>query len=132
VKKVIELLEQGLNYLGKAYDANSDENSDVVLGHLNIVEISIKTALKYVEADLKALPRGETPEQWERRTGEPWPDDWAVYALYENNDGERKWFSQSYDFTKKQMRKSKTNRPIVCATEAGKPPDDWMPEEADQ
>jgi hypothetical protein len=77
-------------------------------------------------------PRWETPEQYEKRTGEPWPDDWAVYALYEDNGGRLKWFAQSRGFTEKQIKRNKSDSRIkmmVCATEAGPPPDDWRPEE---
>jgi ParB family chromosome partitioning protein len=76
------------------------------------------------------LLRWETPEQWEKRTGDPWPDVGAVYALYEKNDGEREWYGQSWDFTKNQQKKKNSNiMAVVIATEAGPPPDDWKPDE---
>jgi hypothetical protein len=78
-------------------------------------------------AELKAPPRWETPEQWEQRTGEAWPDDWAVYVRgqYEDTQGWTKWVI--VDFTRAKTFLMKIQ--IVCATEAGRPPDDWMPEE---
>jgi hypothetical protein len=60
MKEVTELLEQGLKYLDKAYDANNDEDSDVVMGYLNIVEVSIKTALEHIrdiENGFSAAPK---------------------------------------------------------------------------
>jgi hypothetical protein len=104
-------------------------------------EKRIKTALNWIECAMGAietliplpLPRWETPEQWARRTGKAWPDDWAVYALYENNDGQRQWFWGGYEKERdKAGRRSKNPIAIVCATEAGTPPDGWRPEEVDR
>jgi hypothetical protein len=47
-----------------------------------------------------------------------------VYKLYENNDGETEWFWEGYGHAKRK----KQTMPIVIATEAGPPPDDWRPE----
>jgi hypothetical protein len=80
-------------------------------------------------AELKTKPRWETPEQRLKRTGEAWPEDWAVYAVYEDNDGKKKWFSGCYCRERERMRKGKIPEMIVCATEAGPPPDDWRPME---
>jgi hypothetical protein len=55
--RVLELLEQGLQYLDKAYDTIEENDSDVTLGHLNIVETSIKTAIKHVRAELETSCR---------------------------------------------------------------------------
>jgi hypothetical protein len=112
MKRVIELLE-------KARELVFIRSSD-----------TIALYLEEAIAELKALPRWETPEQREKRTGEAWPDDWAVYALYEDNDGQRQWFWGGYGKERdKTGRKSKNPIAIVCATEAGPPPDDWRPEE---
>jgi hypothetical protein len=74
----------------------------------------------------------ETPEQYKKRTGESWPDDWAVYALYETNDGERQWFCESCGYAQhKGKRKSNNPKIIICAGYAGPPPDDWRPEETE-
>jgi hypothetical protein len=81
---------------------------------------------------LKA-PRWETPEQREKRTGKPWPDNWAVYERYEDNDGGRKWYCESYDYAKKNSKKRKRElKYVVCATESGPPPDNWEPELLDK
>jgi hypothetical protein len=101
-------------------------------------ERRIKAALNRIECAMGAietliplpLPRWETPNQWEKRTGKAWPDDWAVYALYENNDGQRQWFWGGYEKERdKAGRRGKNPIAIVCAAEAGPPPDDWRPEE---
>jgi hypothetical protein len=78
-------------------------------------------------AELKS-PRWYTPEQWEKRTGKAWPDDWAVFALERRytvlNDVIMGFEAMSYGAAKwKGLDK------IICATEAGPPPDDWRPEE---
>jgi hypothetical protein len=73
------------------------------------------------------VPAWETPEQYERRTGKKWQDDWAVYALYENNDGERRWFWGGCGRERRKGENGNT-RKIVCAAEAGPPPDGWEPE----
>jgi hypothetical protein len=81
-------------------------------------------------AELKAPPRWETPEQWKRRTGKAWPDNWAVYALYEYNDGERQWYCEDYGYAQHKEHRRRTNPvAIICATKAEPPPDDWKPEE---
>jgi hypothetical protein len=57
-----------------------------------------------------------------------------VYALHEAYDGTRKWYIASYGKARHKDSKSKHYNPvfIICATEAGPPPDDWKPEEAQQ
>ncbi|MDR1239567.1 MAG: hypothetical protein LBK27_05605 [Treponema sp.] len=87
-------------------------------------------------AELESRPRWETPEQRERRTGEKWPDNAAVYF--------NSWFPAS-DFkyvpgiwqlmelklaslAAERLNFEKVKTAIVCATEAGPPPDGWRPE----
>jgi hypothetical protein len=74
------------------------------------------------------VPAWETPEQYEKRTGEKWPDDWAVYSLNELNECNA-WSVGVYKHERLYMKDHKTMKAIVCATEAGRPPDDWRPEE---
>jgi hypothetical protein len=84
-----------------------------------------------VIAALQAPPRWETPEQWEKRTGEQWPDDWAVYALQEDLT----WAAMPYFVAKVRMNHESDYLfviAIICATEAGPPPDGWRPEEDKQ
>jgi hypothetical protein len=121
MKKAIELLEKA-----RAEIKEESARSFVVGLKLGKIAEYVYEAL----AELKAQPRWETPEQWEKRTGEKWLDSWAVYALYENKDGTSQWFWGGY---KKELdratRHNKNPLNIVCATEAGPPPDDWRLEE---
>jgi hypothetical protein len=73
--------------------------------------------------------RWYTPEQWEKRTGKAWPDDWAVYCRYRSNGDELQchWRATTYDLIKNEEWWL-DQKQIVCATEAGPPPDDWIPE----
>jgi hypothetical protein len=119
MKKAIELLGQARHQLGDIVGAT-------------ILDASRKSAVKnYIDKALSILqaPRWETPEQREKRTGEPLPDDWAVYERYETNDGERQWHCESYDYAKRNSKKRKKEpKFVVCATEFGPPPADWEPE----
>jgi hypothetical protein len=73
-------------------------------------------------------PYWETPEQYEKRTGEKWPNGWAVYALYENNNNGNRWvFCESYYFASSELCEGNRLVAIICATEAGPPPVDWRP-----
>jgi hypothetical protein len=76
-------------------------------------------------------PRYETPGQYKERTGKEWPDDWAVYikvptdmpiwqvrSFIDAQSGYITDLLSAYEITN-----------IICATEAGAPPDDWKPEE---
>jgi hypothetical protein len=96
--------------------------------------------------DLLQSPRWETPEQWEKRTGEKWPDDWAVYWRYSEIFAYKAkewipgkelvpvyyaWDLEFYGPLKEKYSSEiyDDRIDIVCATEAGPPPDDWKPEE---
>jgi hypothetical protein len=118
MKQVIELLKQAKQALetgpGGVFYA------DQMRSAMNIIEEAL--------ALLKAPPRFETPDQWEQRIGEKWPDDWAVYRLYTDNDGVSRWCAECYMSSKRPNNKYKS-LPVVCATEAGPPPDGWRPEE---
>jgi hypothetical protein len=58
--------------------------------------------------DCLKTPRWETPDQYKKRTGEPWPDRWAVYALYEDNDGNKEWFCGTHGKERSKVYKGKT------------------------
>jgi hypothetical protein len=73
--------------------------------------------------EAESPPRWETPEQREKRTGKKWPDNWPVWALISLLHGELIWEVMSYDTA------TSAAEYIVCATEAGPPPDGWRPEE---
>jgi hypothetical protein len=121
VKKAIELLYEAKKYIGKSFYASSP--------YQNIAKYetfyNTKEAEKLVSEAIVELttPRWETPEQREKRTGEKWPDDAAVYALVELLHGELLWEIMSY-----KTAIISANY-IICATEAGPPPDGWKPEE---
>jgi hypothetical protein len=82
---------------------------------------------------IESAPRLYTPEQWEQRTGKPWPDGWAVYALTELGKIDMGWMAMPYQLAKKRFHYEDFDygcvSTIVCATEAGPPPNDWRPEE---
>jgi hypothetical protein len=110
MEKVITLLEDALDVI---------LHETKIPAHYQEVDY-IKQAL----AELKT-PRWRTPEQWEAETGKPWPDDWPVW--YISDEEEPKWRGGSYRKAKKIDRVNDTL--IICATFDGPlPPDDWMPE----
>jgi hypothetical protein len=93
----------------------------------------------------KQMPRWETPEQWEKRTGNPWSDELAVYYRDRGYADVGKtewslWRGMLYKDAKKEARDEKPHMSgvtladyqIACATEAGPPPDDWEPEEGEK
>jgi hypothetical protein len=92
----------------------------------------IRAAIKYINEDMAILqsPRWETPEQWEKRTGEKWKDDGAVY--WRMRDGEKEkwpfWFPMPLEMAELALAKTIGEHQIVIATEAGPPPDNWSPE----
>jgi hypothetical protein len=68
-----------------------------------------------------------TPIQYEKRTGEAWPDDGAVYfkviRVYLHGLGGVEWGVCRWQTARRD------HDICVVATEAGPPPDDWRPEE---
>jgi hypothetical protein len=118
MKKVIELLETAKLDLIKF-------SRDHLKGSLAMAALSNIEEVLY---DLRVRPRWETPEQWERRTGEKWPDDWATYVrLIFAKAG---WDPYRY-VTAKLLQLSHPGTIIVIATESGPPPNNWRPEEGD-
>jgi hypothetical protein len=115
VKKVIELLEEARRDL-IVYSRDEDYE------HL------LMFALSNIEKALDELksPRWYTPKQWEAETGEAWPDDWGVYVW---DYALKLWIIRAYETIKYCEKFNGRKYPVVCATEAGKPPDDWRPEE---
>jgi hypothetical protein len=130
VKKVIEILEDGLAYIRGGETADYESDTPTVLACLNAAETQIKKAI----AELKT-PRRYTPEQWLERTGVPWPDNGAVYMLYKPPEVSGVfpfWRIETYCYAKMYLNgvavHSKSCFAVVCATEAGPPPDGWRPE----
>jgi hypothetical protein len=76
------------------------------------------------------LPRWSTPEQWEKRTGEPWPDNGAVYWRMRDDKKSKwyEWFPMPYEMAELAIVKTIGEHQVVCATEAGPPPENWRPE----
>jgi hypothetical protein len=109
---------EGITFCGR----NKERRIRLALNRIECAKGAIETLIPLPP------PRWETPEQYEKRTGETWPDDWAVYALYENNDGEKQWFWGGYEKERdKTGRRNKNPVAIVCATEAGPPPENFKP-----
>jgi hypothetical protein len=97
----------------------------------NLIQDDVRNSIKLAIAELKAPPRFETPEQREKRTGEKWPDDWAVYWRWAK--GDKSWNCGFYQDAKAPplipLGVAIYGRVIVCATEAGPPPDGREPGE---
>jgi hypothetical protein len=73
---------------------------------------------------LAGVPDFETPEQYKERTGEPWPDNAAVYWKWADDDA---WTIGKYSVMRDEY--DPFGVWIICATEAGPPPEGWRPEE---
>jgi hypothetical protein len=119
VKKAIEYLNKKERILAGLDTVLLDGDLEAALDE------RIIAAREYIEE--LTTPRWEAPEQWEKRTGKPWPDDWAVYVSTESG-----WSVRLYKFTRCEFyRDDKTEFVpiIICATEAGPPPDEWRPKE---
>jgi hypothetical protein len=71
----------------------------------------------------KVIPRWETLEQYEKRTGESWPENGAVYTICVKDQREF-WYPKSLELVKKAGVPLKN---VIIATEAGPPPTVWKP-----
>jgi hypothetical protein len=127
MKKVIKQLEQA-----KAYISAVSKDCDVV-GFF-----ACEDAIGLINNTIAELqsPRWYTPEQWEKHTGERWPERAAVYYLSYRYS---KWYVSDWGLLQEMRfdlgdttQHNAKFAPLraVCATEAGPPPDDWKPEEA--
>jgi hypothetical protein len=112
----------------------------------------IQAAVTHLEnvvatAELQS-PRWETPEQYWERTGKPWPDDWAVYyqgrillcsivdaKIVNEYWSPFSWHVATWKSSRKVINSGMEARKyhdfglVICATEAGPPPEGWEPEE---
>jgi hypothetical protein len=114
--KIINLMHAGFAFLDEVKPADEGSARDK--------ELSKKCFGKA----LQLLPAGpETPEEYAERTGQVWPDNYAVYALYENNDGKKKWFCGIHGIERKRANKNKNPKLIVIAAEPEPPAEDWRP-----
>jgi hypothetical protein len=127
MKKAIELLRAAHGLIDGLCGQNEDEKrwldeALLRIGHALVI--------------LKDTPRWETPERWKERTGEEWPDNWAVY--FRRPKTKRREYAPELGYIRWVIGSWGTVRriddichfQIICATEAGCPPNDWKPEEA--
>jgi hypothetical protein len=112
VKKVIEVLE-------------SLRGNLLCINAAGVSERRRRKAIGLVDeaiAILKSLPRWETPEQWEKRTGEKYPDRAPVWCI-DNDDPADPWF---LDYHENAVEDEQYY--IICAVGGLVPPNDWKPE----
>jgi hypothetical protein len=122
VKKAIELLNESLMIIP---DPNRLLAGDIWRPSECLkAKKLISTALDI----LKSPPGWETPEQWEKRTGEPWKGT-VYFNIFSRKDGKSLYVDGQYQIS------SMSNIVyyyyvvvVVCATEARPPPDGWKPE----
>jgi hypothetical protein len=112
MKKVIKLLKQAKEDVVRIEEGEPDYED------LAICEEAINSINAAID-ELQSPPRFYTPEQWEKRTGEPWQYEWPVWYRGENIG---KWFIRSYGTVP-------YGKLCVVFTEAGPPPDGWRPDE---
>jgi hypothetical protein len=121
MKKAVELINKAKSAL---YDLDMSES---FREHDEGVQDEVVSFLDEAIAELRSPPRWETPEQREKRTGEKWPDSAPVFHCYIDGGGflVRLWevgFYRNYRSKNKPLGLC-----VVCATEAGPPPDGWRP-----
>jgi hypothetical protein len=130
MKKAIDLIDAAK---GKVYDIDYD---DSYRDRNEVVRDECIDLLDEAIAELKN-PRWETPEQWEKRTGNKYPEDAAVRIFYSPEHG---WDLMEY-WRAKQLEQDLARLdkdfdvdpkliPIVCDCGVdGPPPYGWKPEE---
>jgi hypothetical protein len=131
MKNVVEKLEKAdVELLGMDnFDSYNEHQIEKALEHIRSVIAELET------------PRWYTPERWDAETGEPWPDNAAVYlrgfdkkecgcAFGHAEQFYHEWVITTYENAKWVVSRDYfLNVIIICATEAGCPPDGWKPEE---
>jgi hypothetical protein len=118
VKKAIELLERAEGAIMLA-TAGKPDSSDLEL---------CTEAINYINdamAELKSSPRWETPEQWEKRTGDKYPDKAPVWCA-DNDVPADPWFLEYHENAVDDERYY-----IICAVGGLVPPDSWRPEKTE-
>jgi hypothetical protein len=122
VKKVIELLEEAKITLGWGMTGD--------LAAVNSAYDRVKSVLE----ELRSRPRWETPEQFEKLTGKPWPDNVPVWTRHQSPIT-GVWYPWNLNALKNiQDYYRSTNCEsfqIVTCNGPYPPPDDWKPEEMD-
>jgi hypothetical protein len=122
MKKAVELLKVIVDGIYAA-DITSESKAESVLENIHL------SILKVLEL-LESPPRWETPEQWEKRTEEKYPDYAPVYfrGRYGFAKTWNRWKLGSFEEAIWVSDYWKDEFQIICATEAGPPPDGWRPE----
>jgi hypothetical protein len=127
MKKAIEWLTEALKLISGSWYVTREEIDRVV---------AIRSCIKDALTELKT-PRWETPEQWEKRTGEVWPENGAVRIVNPKGEWElmELWRAKQLEQDLARLDKDFGDEPegllIVCDRgEAGPPPDGWRPETA--
>jgi hypothetical protein len=115
MKQTIEQLEQAKLFI---------QNIATRGNHAYLDRENAKACVERAIALLKDSLCWETPEQREKRTGNPWPDNWAVYGKYHFENPE----VEKFELMEHNAAKRDGYDVIVCATEAGRPPDSWEPD----
>jgi hypothetical protein len=119
VKRVIDLLEEALDKISCVAGADGKERKLVREGESLINEA----------VDLLENPPYYNPERWKALMGKEWQDKAAVYYRCSRADT---WVISSFGEAKRDIVMSLIpSADIICATEAGIPPNDWKPEEAE-
>jgi hypothetical protein len=119
VKRVIDLLEETLDRISCVAGADRKERKLVREGERLINEA----------VDLLIMPCWYTPDRWKDLTGKEWQDKAAVYYRCSRADT---WVILSFEEAKRDIVMSLIpSADIICATEAGIPPNDWKLEEAE-
>jgi hypothetical protein len=135
MKKVIELLEKARENTAKGISDNPFYAATKACYNANLL---LNEALGILK---KAAPHWETPEQYKERTGKAWPDGAAVFYRDRgyHDVGLTDWCLWKLMLHKEAVEKPKEincsgvsteDCQIICATEAGPPPEDWKPEES--
>jgi hypothetical protein len=118
VKQIIEMLEEADKKVSSiSVYGNTRRNRETLDEAIGLIREAI--------TKLQKAPLWETPEQREKRTGEPWQEDWPVWYISDSEEPE--WKGCSYKEAKEIDEVNDTW--IVCAGKEGPPPDGWEPEE---
>jgi hypothetical protein len=77
---------------------------------------------------MKRIPYYETPQQYEKRAGKPYPDNGAIYYLQEYEAHGLGYSETRFHWEISEFRKIKFTTSIVIAVPPVPPPDYWRPE----
>jgi hypothetical protein len=120
---VIELLDAAISHIGRGHDL--------------IVRDLIEQAMRELKSE---IPLWETTKQFEKRTGKQWKG--AVYFnIFPNGSDKPFYENDTYQVSSTRDIVETVNTVtkliglfdfkvvVICATEAGPPPNGWRPEE---